>query len=762
MPRSTSDGSSTDYLYNYDISAAAVLTLGTHLTINQTGSTAYLYGYDDRTGSGIVNEGTINAGYNGGSFTINDISFTNQGTINVSNGDSVTINATSFSNAAGGILSLNGGTLSITSTGWSNAGTISESAGTLNLGGSLTLAQLGTVNHTGGVINITGTLDDTGTTLNVGTGTALGAVVLASNGTIKNGTIADAGSGLTFSGGTLDGVTYQGPLNLSQASSSLYIKDGITLTGAGGSGNGTINLTGTGSYLYAVGTETLDNATLNIGNGSSTDYVYNDDISAAAVLTLGTHLTINQTGSTAYSTGYDDRTGSGIVNEGTINAGYNGGSFTINDISFTNQGTINVSNGDSVTINATSFSNAAGGILSLNGGTLSITSTGWSNAGTISESAGTLNLGGSLTLAQLGTVNHTGGVINITGTLDDTGTTLNVGTGTALGAVVLASNGTIKNGTIADAGSGLTFSGGTLDGVTYQGPLNLSQASSSLYIKDGITLTGAGGSGNGTINLTGTGSYLYAVGTETLDNATLNIGNGSSTDYVYNDDISAAAVLTLGTHLTINQTGSTAYLYGYDDRTGSGIVNEGTINAGYNGGSFTINDISFTNQGTINVSNGDTLDVASPETGTGSYTINAGSTFEFGSSVGAGAAVTFGASTGTLLLLSPSTFSAGAVISGTSGALGLSDVLDLRGFASGSDTITASTANGYNSTTGDTTLTVTDTTTGHSLTVQLTLAGNYYASSSWSVTSDGHGGFDIYDPPAAGRCYNRGWCKPRY
>ena len=674
------NGSSTDYVYNDDISAAAVLTLGTHLTINQTGSTAYLYGYDDRTGSGIVNEGTINAGYNGGSFTIGDISFTNQGTINVSNGDSVTINATSFSNATGGILSLNGGTLSITSTGWSNAGTISESAGTLNLGGSLTLAQLGTVNHTGGVINITGTLDDTGTTLNVGTGTALGAVVLASNGTIKNGTIADAGSGLTFSGGTLDGVTYQGPLNLSQASSSLYIKDGITLTGAGGSGNGTINLTGTGSYLYAVGTETLDNATLNIGNGSSTDYVYNDDISAAAVLTLGPHLTINQTGSTAYLYGYDDRTGSGIVNEGTINAGYNGGSFTINDISFTNQGTINVSNGDSVTINATSFSNAAGGILSLNGGTLSITSTGWSNAGTISESGGTLNLGGSLTLAQLGTVNHTGGVINITGTLDDTGTTLNVGTGTALGAVVLASDGTIKNGTIADAGSGLTFSGGTLDGVTYQGPLNLSQASSSLYIKDGITLTGAGGSGNGTINLTGTGSYLYAVGTETLDNATLNIGNGSSTDYVYNDDISAAAVLTLGTHLTINQTGSTAYLYGYDDRTGSGIVNEGTINAGYNGGSFTINDISFINQGTINVSNGDsvTINATSFSNATGGILSLNGGTLSI-TSTGWSNAGTISESAGTLNLGGSLTLAQLGTVNHTGGVINITGTLDDTG-----------------------------------------------------------------------------------
>ena len=187
-------------------------------------------------------------------------------------------------------------------------------------------------------------------------------------------------------------------------------------------------------------------------------------------------------------------------------------------------------------------------------------------------------------------VNNPLATLNIAGTLGVAGSV-----SLEFGTTVLS--GTIVGGTLVATGGTFGWAGGTLDGVTYQGPLNLSQASSSLYIKDGITLTGAGGSGNGTINLTGTGSYLYAVGTETLDNATLNIGNGSSADYVYNDDISAAAVLTLGPHLTINQTGSTAYLYGYDDRTGSGIVNEGTINAGYNGGSFTINDISFTNQG---------------------------------------------------------------------------------------------------------------------------------------------------------------------
>ena len=89
-----------------------------------------------------------------------------------------------------------------------------------------------------------------------------------------------------------------------------------------------------------------------------------------------------------------------------------------------------------------------------------------------------------------------------------------------------------------------------------------------------------------------------------MNNATIDIGN-NSTDYIYNYDISAAAVLTLGPTLTIDQTGSNAQLSGYYDRSGSGIVNEGTINADFTGGTFTIGDVSFTNTGTINVSDRD-------------------------------------------------------------------------------------------------------------------------------------------------------------
>ena len=74
------------------------------------------------------------------------------------------------------------------------------------------------------------------------------------------------------------------------------IKDGITLTGSGGSGRGLISLTGSNSLLYADGSETLDNMVINIGNINEADVIYNvsdvaflvdDAHSSLAILTLG-------------------------------------------------------------------------------------------------------------------------------------------------------------------------------------------------------------------------------------------------------------------------------------------------------------------------------------------------------------------------------------------------------------------------------------------------------------------------------------------
>ena len=70
--------------------------MGANLIIDHVGTYAYLDdSYDSHAGSGIVNDGTINANLSGGTFIITDGSFTNArtGTINVANGDTLTINA---------------------------------------------------------------------------------------------------------------------------------------------------------------------------------------------------------------------------------------------------------------------------------------------------------------------------------------------------------------------------------------------------------------------------------------------------------------------------------------------------------------------------------------------------------------------------------------------------------------------------------------------------------------------------------------------
>jgi hypothetical protein len=77
---------------------------------------------------------------------------------------------------------------------------------------------------------------------------------------------------------------------------------------------------------------------------------------------------------------------------------------------------------------------------------------------------------------------------------------------------------------------------------------------------------------------------------------------------------------------------------------------------------------------------------------------------------------------------------------------GSGDVLYLAGFDAAHDTVTASTANGYDSATNTTTLTVTDS-ANPADPLQLTLAGNY-STSAWTVSSDGHGGVDLVNPPA--------------
>ncbi len=648
-------GSTTAYL-QANSSDASLINQG---SINASGSNST---FDIYSFASFTNQGSITASASGSaSFDISATSFTNKGTITVSNGEILSITG-SFTNATGASLTITGNnSIAFLNGNWNTAGTISViNGGTIGLGGTFTLTALNTITISGGTIGINGTLDNTGTTFAVGTGTSFGTVGLG--GTIQNGIVTDAGAGFDFGGGTLAGVTYQGVLDLSAAGSQLTITNGLTVTGAGGVGPGTINLTGGflsqfgSGRLTFQGSQTIDNATINIGHYGDGDTIYSQDNGSAATLTLGKNLSIVESmgSTTGELTGYDGSqslinqgsiiaSGSNsafdiysfanFTNQGSITASASGSaSFNIEVANFANSGTITVSNGDALHIQSTTFSNT--GTISIGANSRGYFSGGFSNSGTIAVASGSaIYFQSNLTTAQLGTVSAAAGTVVIEGTLDNTGATLSIGAGTVLGAIALV--GTIKGGVIADAGEGLAagFSDSTLSGVIYQGLLDLSQNGQYLTITNGLTVTGTGGSGPGTINLTSGASSnsLTFQGSQVIDNATIDIGSnkvGYHDTIQINSSDNSGVALTLGVNLNIVGVNKYASLTGYYGN--ETIVNKGTITAVANNGGFYITPNAFTNNGAIAVSGGDTLYIQ-PSGANGAFTNLSGATLTGGS-----------------------------------------------------------------------------------------------------------------------------------
>ena len=171
----------------------------------------------------------------------------------------------------------------------------------------------------------------------------------------------------------------------------------------------------------------------------------------------------------------------------------------------------------------------------------------------------------------------------------------------------------------------LDVAGGTLNGVTYVGTLQLTGTSQELYVgPKGLVVEPSLGSNNpGQVNLTGDNAQINFEGTQTFDDAVIDIGNNAGNSFIYTDSTNAA--LTLGAKLTIDQTGLYAEIQNYG--SGSSITNEGTIEAEFAGGTFTISNDAFANDGTIDAANGDKVNITSTLTNYSANTLTGG-TFE--------------------------------------------------------------------------------------------------------------------------------------
>ncbi|HET6185231.1 MAG TPA: hypothetical protein VFA03_16770 [Acetobacteraceae bacterium] len=538
----------------------------------------------------------------------------NLGTVLVTAGSSLAVGTGGTFANAGGLTVAPGATLLLTGA-VANTGSTSIGGAVVAVGSQGAAQLLADRTALTAPLTLAGTLINTGSTLAVGAGSALGTLTLAPGGGIVGGLIADSGGGLLATGGTVSALSYRGTLQA--ISGTLAVVNGLSLQSPG-AGLGAISVA-PGATLALLDQETIDNAAILLGGTLS------------GALSLGAHGTLTHAGRSAQILG-------SLANAGLVTAAVPSGVMSIATLS--NTGTVSVSAGDVLAISTLAN---AGTVAVANGGALSLNAlTG--NASGISVSNATLNLLGPIALPTLAAISRAGGIVNLEGTLSLGGGTLSVGAGTALGQLRNDAHDIITGGTIRDSGSGLIFvgplgQGGTLNGVYYQGTLNLVPSGSTVTVTGGTSFTDITGTTRGTINLLGAASYLGLLGPQTLNNVQINMGNGFSAVELAVADASIAggAAVTLGASSTVTTWGalsSIAVARGLDDS----LLDQGLLSVTGAASRLLVQGGTFTAAGTVVIGNASTLSIQTDAIGNlsggtlsgGNWQVLAGSTLDLG------------------------------------------------------------------------------------------------------------------------------------
>ncbi len=582
--------------------SGGTLTIGSGITVaglgGSLGYSSYWGGPSDVT---LVNQGTIGPDQVG-TFYLSGANVLNKGTLEVSAGATLTLQTTT----------------------WTNTGVISAPAGILNLGGSIAVAQLGSIQSAGATVYLNGTIDVTGSTLalNQTTGSWL-----LHGGTLKGGTLTVAdGAQLLASnyGGLLDGIVLKGDASLPTV----------------------LELSGYNAYVQVKGDLTLDSATVGLNSYARVDFL------AAAASIAGAGRIKFETNSSGNSLREVTSGGTLTIGSGIAVVGYGGSLGYSNywggpsDVTLINQGTIGPDQVGTFYLGGANVLNE-GTLQLVAGATLNLQTTTWTNTGVISAPAGTLNLGGSVTVAQLGSIHSAGATVYLNGTIDATGSSLalNQTTGSWL-----LHGGTLKGGTltVADGAQLLaTNYGGLLDGIVLKGDatlptvLEISGYNAYVQVKDDLTLDSA------TVGLNSYARVDFLAAVASIAGAgRINFETDSSGNSLR--EVTSGGTLTINSGISVEGFGGSVGYSGYwggpSDVT---LVNKGTI-GGTAAGTFYLGGANVLNESTLKVGAGATLNLQSTTwTNTGvisapAGTLNLGGTVtvaQLGSIQSAGATV---------------------------------------------------------------------------------------------------------------------------
>ena len=558
------------------------------------------------TNSNFVDLQTSGDVLNVGSLTNNDEIVLNTGTtLNITGGGSgiTTVAAGSTLDVAGTFNVINGGTPSNALAGlttvsgslaWENGKTLTDTptGGTLTVasGGQLevytgsTLSVTGNVSNSGGMytdsastVTISGTLtngnlvylESTGDVLNVNALTNNGEIIIGAGATLN---ITGGGSGITTvaAGSTLDvagtfnvingGTPSNALAGLTTVSGALAWENGKTLTDTPTGGTLTIN---SGGALEVYNASTLS-VTGNVSNSGS---MYTDSASTVAI--SGTLTNSNLV--------YLESSGD-VLN---VNA------LTNNDEIIIDAGaTLNITGGGSgiTTVAAGSTLDVAGTFNVINGGTPSNALAGlttvsgalaWENGKTLTDTptGGTLtiNSGGALEVYNASTLSVTGNVSNSGSMYTDSASTVAIsGTLTNSNLVYLESSGDVLNvGTLTNTGTMDIGAGATLNltGATSSNSKTINLESGGiLEISASVSL-----SGDGTINLTGSGNVIEGAATTDV----LTVVKGQTIDGSGNIGMNSMGLSNAGI-IDANQTASPLII---QISSGSTNSNSGTMEA---------------------------------------------------------------------------------------------------------------------------------------------------------------------------------------
>jgi hypothetical protein len=552
-----------------------ILTIGPNLVLN---ATKYL-SFNDQgyTGTTLVNNNNLSS-RQGGDWLLELKNIRNNSVIEAS-GSSSTItfgpNALLNNQPGGEVRALNGGGVTIhdaTSLGKVRA---TDAGSIVNLAGNYTTADLSDAKSlNNGIISINnaGVVNNTGATLNVSNINSNNSGKIQLNGgKIVGGTLQNSEQlKFTNANNILDNVTLspgQG-LNIGSANNpgKVIVKNGI-----GFSNNPSITLADKSSLYFDGANSLLDNVTLNkFGAVRTSDVIPNigGNIGVSGnnqTLTIGQNSVINNQSILLFDNqGYSSTT---LINNGSISSkSAENQYFSRTDIKFSNfinNGLVAGTYGDVNLSPSTVLDNRPGGEIRSDFGTVTLYDA--VNLGKIRASGanGKISLSGNYTTAQLSDVKPlNGGTISIAqgGTIDNTGATLNVldinnnnnGKFRLEGGKIVG--GTLQNSQQLDlSGDRNGFIGGLngsgiLDGVTLAPGQGLNLSSGGIGIQNGLNY-----SENPTFDFGNGGTLFFDDPNAALDNAAIKGRTLSNSEGTYYStatlSVSDNKTLTLGSNL---------------------------------------------------------------------------------------------------------------------------------------------------------------------------------------------------------------------